>query len=87
MELSPAGHCPHHEVPEAVNLLVNRWLQGVEAGAHAADDVMPEESILEVESIVDGTTKTVSIAGVGAEPRGVVEMLDHLFWRIGKVFK
>jgi hypothetical protein len=87
MELSPAGHCPHHEVPEAVNLLINRWLQGVEAGAHAADDLMPEGSLLEVDSIVDGITKKVSISGVGTEPRGVVEVLDNLVWRIGKAFK
>ena len=25
-ELTPAGHCPHHERPEAVNALMEGWL-------------------------------------------------------------
>ncbi|KAJ1467609.1 Alpha/Beta hydrolase protein [Baffinella frigidus] len=31
-EISPAGHCPHHEAPEAVNFLMTRWLAEVTAG-------------------------------------------------------
>ena len=26
IELSPAGHCPHHEAPAAVNDILGRWL-------------------------------------------------------------
>lgn len=28
VELSPAGHCLHHEVPHAANPILRRWLQG-----------------------------------------------------------
>eukprot|EP00965_Chrysotila_dentata_P238746 6202690-Pleurochrysis_carterae.AAC.5 len=28
VELSPAGHCPHHEVPHAVNAVLSRWING-----------------------------------------------------------
>ena len=28
-EVSPAGHCPHHEAPEAFNALLLAWLNGV----------------------------------------------------------
>ena len=24
--LSPAGHCPHHEVPNAVNTVLREWI-------------------------------------------------------------
>jgi len=26
--LSPAGHCPHHEAPEAANAILSRWVKG-----------------------------------------------------------
>ena len=26
LSLSPAGHCPHHEVPVATNALLRQWL-------------------------------------------------------------
>lgn len=31
-EISPAGHCPHDEVPEVVNFLVRGWIKSVESG-------------------------------------------------------
>ncbi|EPS73530.1 hypothetical protein M569_01227 [Genlisea aurea] len=30
-EISPAGHCPHDEVPEVVNHVVHGWIQSVES--------------------------------------------------------
>lgn len=27
VELSPCGHCPHHEAPEATNSLISRWIR------------------------------------------------------------
>ncbi|XP_051147290.1 pheophytinase, chloroplastic-like [Andrographis paniculata] len=35
-EISPAGHCPHDEVPEVVNFLVRGWIKNVETGGSAA---------------------------------------------------
>ena len=38
VELSPAGHCPHHEAPVATNALLGRWARALdEARAAAAD--------------------------------------------------
>ena len=31
-ELSPAGHCPHHEAPAAVNSLMGDWIRAVAEG-------------------------------------------------------
>eukprot|EP00850_Spirogloea_muscicola_P010654 SM000063S20044 [mRNA] locus=s63:494967:497651:+ [translate_table: standard] len=31
-ELSPAGHCPHHEVPEVVNELLREWMHSTLTG-------------------------------------------------------
>eukprot|EP00850_Spirogloea_muscicola_P026419 SM007238S21503 [mRNA] locus=s7238:3:717:- [translate_table: standard] len=31
-ELSPAGHCPHHEVPEVVNELLREWMHATLTG-------------------------------------------------------
>ena len=30
--MSPAGHCPHHEAPEAVYACLADWMAAVEAG-------------------------------------------------------
>lgn len=30
-EISPAGHCPHHEVPEVVNFLVQGWIKSLQS--------------------------------------------------------
>lgn len=37
-ELSPAGHCPHHETPVAVNALILEWLQKQNGGAGGGED-------------------------------------------------
>lgn len=35
--LSPAGHCPHHEAPHTVNVLIRQWIQAkVRCGGAAA---------------------------------------------------
>ena len=30
-QIAPAGHCPHHETPTAVNSMMKRWIDEVEA--------------------------------------------------------
>ena len=32
VQISPAGHCPHHEAPVAVHEAMTGWLQSVEDG-------------------------------------------------------
>lgn len=84
MELSPAGHCPHHEVPEAVNHLFKEWVRSSEMGIKDGVPV-PEGNSISVDSTVDGRRKTVSITSVGVEPRTVFEFFDSVInklWRI-----
>ncbi|KAH9543187.1 hypothetical protein CY35_13G050300 [Sphagnum magellanicum] len=33
-ELSPVGHCPHHEAPEVVNFLIRKWVQSISQGSN-----------------------------------------------------
>jgi hypothetical protein len=33
-ELSPVGHCPHHEAPEVVNFLLRKWVQSISQGSN-----------------------------------------------------
>ena len=37
-EVSPCGHCPHHEAPEVVNRLITGWVAAVGAGAPPPDE-------------------------------------------------
>ncbi|KAL3140722.1 hypothetical protein ABBQ32_005278 [Trebouxia sp. C0010 RCD-2024] len=32
LEVSPAGHCPHHEAPTAVHEAMSKWVQSMESG-------------------------------------------------------
>lgn len=34
LELAPAGHCPHHEAPTAINSIIRTWVAAVEEGQH-----------------------------------------------------
>ena len=36
-EVSPCGHCPHHEAPRVVNALMRAWVAAVAAGAPPPD--------------------------------------------------
>lgn len=40
LELSPAGHCPHHEAPAAINSIISTWLAAVEAGEHDSHELV-----------------------------------------------
>jgi hypothetical protein len=40
LELAPAGHCPHHEAPTAINNIIQTWVAAVEAGLHTQHDLL-----------------------------------------------
>lgn len=40
LELAPAGHCPHHEAPTAINSIIRTWVAAVEAGQHTGHDLL-----------------------------------------------
>ena len=41
--LSPAGHCPHHEAPEATNAILARWFRGESTLASTSESTSPTE--------------------------------------------
>lgn len=40
LELVPAGHCPHHEAPAAINTIIQTWVAAVEDGKHQEHHLM-----------------------------------------------
>ncbi|KAH6824570.1 pheophytinase [Perilla frutescens var. hirtella] len=41
-EISPAGHCPHDEVPEVVNFLLRGWIKNLESGGSTVLPLLDE---------------------------------------------
>ncbi|ESR52172.1 hypothetical protein CICLE_v10031731mg [Citrus x clementina] len=42
-EISPAGHCPHDEVPEVVNYLLRGWIKNLESQGSVALPLLDDE--------------------------------------------
>ena len=94
-ELSPSGHCPHHETPTATNAVLSAWVDEVEAAgpnllpvgrADKSDDAARMADVAArvgrraVGSYVEGKTNaTVSVSAVEGTPRTVMERLAALF--------
>ncbi|CAH8325149.1 unnamed protein product, partial [Eruca vesicaria subsp. sativa] len=90
-EISPAGHCPHDEVPEVVNYLMRGWIKHLESGGFETLPLMEdgEEEDWEESSIVareiefprgeDGWKKSVKLCLNGSK---------YTFWRgVGEAFR
>jgi len=81
-EITPAGHCPHHEAPEAVNLLLQDWILRMENGEEAPDlsqgetKTVPRDLSLDQDAV---GKPPFTIRLHGAEPRTVVEALDDVW--------
>ncbi|KAK6928806.1 Alpha/beta hydrolase fold-1 [Dillenia turbinata] len=66
-ELSPAGHCPHDEVPEVVNYLLPGWIQNLESGGSTPlplfDDYEATKQDLarDLEFVSEGSPKSVRV--------------------------
>jgi len=84
-EITPAGHCPHHEAPEAVNALLTDWLARMEKGAeppHLQEgDTWTVARDQAWEPVPDNLKAPFSIRLHGAEPRSLVEWLDDVWAR------
>lgn len=71
-QISPAGHCPHDEVPEVINYLLRGWLKNVESEGLIdlpfLDDSSDEEHGVsrELEFVRTGSTKSVSVRLFGS---------------------
>ncbi|PON74336.1 Alpha/beta hydrolase fold [Parasponia andersonii] len=72
-EISPAGHCPHDEVPEVVNFLLRGWIKNLESKGSVAlpllDDLeSPRFNISRnLEFPRDGSKKSVSVRFFGSK--------------------
>ncbi|KAB1224941.1 Pheophytinase, chloroplastic [Morella rubra] len=66
-EISPAGHCPHDEVPEVVNYLLRGWIRSLETQGSIAFPLLDDgESIQysiarDLEFVRDGSRKSVRV--------------------------
>ncbi|XP_015881565.1 pheophytinase, chloroplastic-like [Ziziphus jujuba] len=72
-EISPAGHCPHDEVPEVVNYLLRGWIKNLESHGSITlpllDDSANVQSDItkDLEFVRDGAAKSVSVHFFGSE--------------------
>ncbi|XP_031092558.1 pheophytinase, chloroplastic-like [Ipomoea triloba] len=71
-EISPAGHCPHDEVPEVVNFLLRGWITSLESKGSVALPLLdsPESAALdffkELEFVREGLRKPVNVQFYGS---------------------
>lgn len=72
-EISPAGHCPHDEVPEVVNYLLRGWIKNLESQGSASLPLLEELKSIqygvsrELEYIKDSTRKSVQVHAYGSK--------------------
>ncbi|PKA53363.1 hypothetical protein AXF42_Ash012304 [Apostasia shenzhenica] len=73
-EISPAGHCPHDEVPEVVNFLLRGWIKSLESRGSISlplleESTIPEISFSRVLEYVkeEGSQKSVQVRFFGTE--------------------
>ncbi|KAF6264364.1 hypothetical protein COO60DRAFT_1698391 [Scenedesmus sp. NREL 46B-D3] len=81
LELSPAGHCPHHEAPTAVNSIIATFVAAVEAGQQHQHALMQAGSVT---SFDEAGGCTVQVACVDGSPRNLLEAADAALWRLGR---
>lgn len=71
-EISPAGHCPHDEVPEVVNYLLRGWIMNLESQGSVALPLLdsPEsvqhDILSDVEFVKEGSRKSVRVRFFGS---------------------
>ncbi|GMH04399.1 hypothetical protein Nepgr_006238 [Nepenthes gracilis] len=71
-EMSPAGHCPHDEVPEVVNYLLRGWIKNVESGGSVALPLLDDAEAIDydltknLEFVREGSKKLVKIRYFGS---------------------
>lgn len=61
-EISPAGHCPHDEVPEVVNYLLRGWIGNLESKGSVTLPLLDDP-----ENIQYGTTKDLEFVREGSK--------------------
>ncbi|MFS7940680.1 putative alpha/beta hydrolase-1 [Helianthus anomalus] len=71
-QISPAGHCPHDEVPEVVNYLLRGWIKNLESQGFVALPLVDDESgrfdvAKDLEYVRDGKKRSVRVQFYGSE--------------------
>ncbi|XP_021736483.1 pheophytinase, chloroplastic-like [Chenopodium quinoa] len=72
-EISPAGHCPHDEVPEVVNYLLRGWIKSVESKGSITLPLLDDPEAVQydltkdVEFIREGSKKLVRVRFFGSQ--------------------
>ncbi|WIA10745.1 hypothetical protein OEZ85_010916 [Tetradesmus obliquus] len=84
LELAPAGHCPHHEAPTAINSIIGSWVSAVEAGRHQELELTQVGAATSYEE-ADGQVVTVSC--LEGAPRNVFEKWDNAKWQLNKAWQ
>ncbi|XP_068663377.1 pheophytinase, chloroplastic [Aristolochia californica] len=81
-EISPAGHCPHDEVPEVVNFLLRGWIRNLETEGSVALPLLDDpESVdngfsRDLEFVRDGSRKSVRVRFFGNKYSILDQMLS-----------
>uniref|UniRef100_A0A5B6ZCB2 AB hydrolase-1 domain-containing protein n=1 Tax=Davidia involucrata TaxID=16924 RepID=A0A5B6ZCB2_DAVIN len=71
-EISPAGHCPHDEVPEVVNYLLRGWIRNLQSQGSAALPLLDDTDCIqydiarELEFVREGSKRSVRVRFFGS---------------------
>lgn len=82
LELAPAGHCPHHEAPTAINSVISTWVQAVEAGQHMGGQGHDLLQVGGSAEFVESDGEVVQVCCIDGRPRNVFEKWDDATWRL-----
>ncbi|XP_073140382.1 pheophytinase, chloroplastic [Henckelia pumila] len=87
-EMSPAGHCPHDEVPEVVNYLLRGWIKNVESKGSAVLPLLDDSESAEYDNVTKdlefsrgGSKKSVRVQFLGNTTFSFREWLNFHFKR------
>lgn len=92
-EISPAGHCPHDEVPEVVNYLLRGWIKNLESEGKVALPLLDApENLLhgiarDLEFMREGTRKSVRLHYFGSKFSLLKQISSFIQSRLGNLRK
>jgi hypothetical protein len=75
-ELSPSGHCPHHETPRSVDRAIDAWVSATERAKQL------ELPVGEAWTVQEDDGRRIVVTHVDGRPRNVFERFDAAVWRL-----
>ncbi|CAN1822884.1 Pheophytinase, chloroplastic [Linum perenne] len=82
-ELSPAGHCPHDEVPEVVNYLLRGWIKNLESNGSFPLPLLDDDDDGNGQSVENSTAKSLEFGREEGSKKSVLVRFvgsDLTFW-------